>query len=54
MRILYYNWDIIDGHSGGGVTVYQKNLIDEMMKRSDIDIHYMNAGLRYDKKRTAG
>lgn len=32
MKLLYYNWDLIDGHNGGGVTVYQKNLLTELVK----------------------
>ena len=50
MRILYYNWDRIDGHAGGGVTVYQRNLLAEMSKRKDIEIYFMNSGFLYDNK----
>lgn len=49
MKILYYNWDTIDG-SFGGVTVYQKNLLSEMIKRKDIDVYFINSGFQYDRK----
>lgn len=50
MKILYYNWDRIDGHTGGGVTVYQRNLLAEMSKRDDVELYFMNSGFLYDNK----
>ena len=50
MKILYYNWDRIDGHAGGGVTVYQKNLLAEMSKMDNVELYFMNAGFLYDNK----
>ena len=49
MKILYYNWDHVDGSSGGGVVVYQKNLIMSMLKENH-DVVYLNSGLTYDGK----
>ena len=40
MKLLYYNWDLIDGHNGGGVTVYQKNLLTELVKTGKDQIYY--------------
>ena len=48
MKVLFYNWDRIDGNAGGGVTLYQRNLIQELLKNDCIDIYYLNSGLRYD------
>lgn len=48
MKLLYYNWDLIDGHNGGGVTVYQKNLLTELVKTGKDQIYYLNSGWKYD------
>ena len=42
MRILYYNWDHLDGNSGGGVTVYQRNLINGL-NGGDNKLFYINS-----------
>lgn len=49
MKILYYNWcdfDNIENH-GGGVKVYQKNLIDSLSKNEKYDIYTLSGGLKY-------
>lgn len=48
MKVLYYNWDYIDGNSGGGVSGYQRNLFSEMVKLDDYTLYYLNSGLSYD------
>jgi glycosyltransferase involved in cell wall biosynthesis len=50
MRILYYNWvDYLDGESrGGGVTVYQRNLMAEMAKNPNIETVFLSSGLSHD------
>lgn len=48
VKILFYNWDRLDGNAGGGVTVYQKNLIQELSKNENLEIYYLNSGLSYD------
>lgn len=37
MKILYYNWTQFDkkNNSGGGVNVYQKNLIQYLIKKAE-------------------
>lgn len=51
MKILYYNWDHIDGNMGGGVTVYQKNLISHIVLSENDDVFFINSGLTYDSGR---
>lgn len=55
-KILYYNWIQFDEAEkrGGGVTVYQKNLIDELCKNENYEIHFISSGVEYNflKKRT--
>lgn len=47
-KILYYNWTRVDGNNGGGVTVYQRNLIENIIGDSEISITYLNSGLTYE------
>lgn len=55
-KILYYNWIQFDEieKRGGGVTVYQKNLIDEFCKTNNYEIFFISSGVEYNflKKRT--
>jgi glycosyltransferase involved in cell wall biosynthesis len=48
MKILYYNWvDFEDPQKrGGGVTVYQKNLVDAALAQGD-EIHFLSSGIAY-------
>jgi glycosyltransferase involved in cell wall biosynthesis len=50
LRILYYNWvDYLDTEArGGGVTLYQRNLIEGLEPRDDIEVSFLSAGLSYD------
>lgn len=52
MRILLYNWIPFDDKNGrgGGVTVYLKNLIDEIMKKDNcnIEVFFLSSGCYYD------
>lgn len=49
MRILYYNWIQFDNASnkGGGVNLYQKNLIDAMLQNYDHEIFFLSSGREY-------
>lgn len=47
MRLLYYNWDRVDGGIGGGVTIYQRNLVNYLLKNTNHEIYFLNSGLRY-------
>lgn len=49
MRILYYNWVNFDDieKQGGGVTVYQKNIIDKLTLLDDIEIVFFSSGTKY-------
>ena len=49
MRILIYNWVVFDQNSrGGGVTVYTRNLIENLLK-AEHDVSFLCAGSYYDK-----
>lgn len=50
MRILYYNWvDYLDPEKrGGGVTVYQRNLVENLKARPDIHTDFLSSGITYD------
>jgi glycosyltransferase involved in cell wall biosynthesis len=49
MRILYYNWvDYLDPEKrGGGVTGYQKNVIDSLAGRPELDIVFLSSGTEF-------
>ena len=48
MRILFYNWAIFYGDNiGGGVGVYQKNLIDGLSKKEGIECYFLCSGEIY-------
>lgn len=50
MKILYYNWIQFDkkNNEGGGVNVYQKNLIDYLIKNTNNEIYFLSSGIYYD------
>jgi glycosyltransferase involved in cell wall biosynthesis len=50
MRILYYNWvDYLDDENrGGGVTVYQRNLLRELGARPGVEVSFLSSGISYD------
>lgn len=50
VRILYYNWvDYQDAEGrGGGVTLYQRNVMEALEARADIEASFLCAGLSYD------
>ena len=48
MKILFYNWDRIDGHAGGGVTVYQYNLVKYLLSKDNDEIYVLNSGYTYN------
>ena len=49
-KILFYNWIQFDepNNLGGGVNVYQKNLIEELIKENKYEIYFLSSGVRYD------
>ena len=55
MKVLYYNWIQFDkkNNSGGGVNVYQKNLIEEISKDKNNEVYFLSSGIYYNffKKR---
>jgi len=53
-KILYYNWCPFDNakNSGGGVNVYQKNLIEEMIKSPENEIYFLSSGWKYNPLRS--
>ncbi len=45
MKILYYNWTNFEaGNNGGGVSVYQKNIIDTLIDQKDNEIYFLTSG----------
>lgn len=55
-KILYYNWIQFDEKEkrGGGVTVYQKNIIEEFIKKEEYKVYFLSSGVEYNffKKKT--
>lgn len=49
-KILYYNWIQFDEKEkrGGGVTVYQKNIIEELIKNTECEIYFLSSGVEYN------
>lgn len=49
-KILYYNWIQFDkeNNTGGGVNVYQKNIIDYMIKSTNNEVYFLSSGIYYD------
>lgn len=49
MRILYYNWIQFDNaeNKGGGVSLYQRNLIEVMCQNPDNEIFFLSSGREY-------
>ena len=47
MKILYYNWvDYLDPEGrGGGVSVYQKNLLEEFGKSNNNELYFLCSGI---------
>lgn len=50
MRILYYNWvDYLDGEKrGGGVSIYQRNLLWALDELPGVEADFLSSGLSYD------
>ncbi len=50
MRILYYNWaDYLDDERrGGGVSVYQRNVMAAIDAQDDVEAVFVSSGLSYD------
>ena len=47
LRVLYYNWvDYLDAEGrGGGVTLYQRNVMTGLKGRADVDAVFLSSGL---------
>ncbi len=50
MKILFYNWvDYLDPEKrGGGVSIYQRNIIEKLAENPDNEIYFICAGISYD------
>ncbi len=50
MRILYYNWIQFDNeqNQGGGVNIYQRNIIDYLTKNTEHEIFFISSGWKYN------
>jgi glycosyltransferase involved in cell wall biosynthesis len=49
MKILFYNWAQFDdaGMAGGGVTLYLRNVIEELLTREDVEVYFLSSGAKY-------
>ena len=49
MRILYYNWIPFNKkhNTGGGVNVYQNNLINSFEKKTGYELFFLSSGIHY-------
>lgn len=47
-KILYYNWVPLNQSDGGGVAVYQKNLLTAFSQMPECEVYYLSAGYTYD------
>ena len=50
MKVLFYNWvDYLDDEKrGGGVTVYQRNVIRALEAVEDVETVFLSSGISYD------
>lgn len=55
MKILIYNWVQLDDPAlaGGGVTVYLRNVIEELLSREGVTVYFLSAGKEYRAFRRA-
>lgn len=49
MKVLIYNWVQFDDArlAGGGVTVYLRNVIEELLRREDVTVYFLSSGKHY-------
>lgn len=47
MKLLFYNWVPVDSTQGGGVAVYQRNLLKYLLKNTDHELYFFNSGWTY-------
>jgi glycosyltransferase involved in cell wall biosynthesis len=49
MKILIYNWTQFDSPvmAGGGVTMYLRNVIQELLSREGIEVYFLSSGDKY-------
>lgn len=50
MKILYYNWIQFDNKEnvGGGVNIYQRNLIEYLVNNTNHKIYFLSSGWKYN------
>lgn len=50
LKVLYYNWIQFDNpkNIGGGVNIYQKNLIDILSNSDNVDLYFLSSGWKYN------
>lgn len=47
-KILFYNWVPLNQSAGGGVAVYQINILKALAHRPEYEIYYLSSGFTYD------
>lgn len=50
-KILLYNWSPVNGNNGGGVELYERNLVNALLERGGYEIYHLNSGLTYTRDR---
>jgi len=55
MKVLYYNWvDYLDPEKrGGGVSIYQRNLIAALQAQGGHEAHFLSSGIAHEFRRSA-
>jgi len=55
MKVLYYNWvDYLDPEKrGGGVSVYQRNLLAALLAQGGNEAHFLSSGIAHEFRRAA-
>lgn len=48
MKILLYNWVQFDQNDGGGVTVYLKNIINDLVTDEDVEVYFLSSGTNFN------
>ncbi len=52
-KILFYNWIQFDDEKnrGGGVTIYQRNIINEFVKDDNYEVYFLSSGTHFSPRR---
>lgn len=48
-NIVLYNWAELDDSRGGGINVYQRNLVEKLLESQEYKVFYISSGWTYTK-----